>query len=1556
MEIKRSLKGYELREQIGTGSSGVVYRAYQTSVGREVAIKMILPQYANDPEFIRRFEVEAQLIARLEHPHIVPLIDYWRDPEGAYLVMRWLPLNLRTAIKRAAWSPAATARLLEQLADSLAVAHRENVIHRDIKPENILLDEDQNAYLSDFSIARDLSLWANAENQDYSTSPAYISPEQIQHEPLTPRTDIYALGIVIYELLTGVRATANATSPEEYLHWHLHTALSPVHSRYGHLPAALDEVLATATAKDPTHRYANVRRFAAAFRAALPVTASRTLPQPLPEPLTEREQEVLRWIVADLTNEQIAQRLVLSRSTVKWYVKQIYSKLDTHSRLQTIERAHHLNLVQSSTTTRALGKEVAAGYLSDRADASGSELVNPFKGLRAFQEADQANFFGRASVVERLLNRLSEREARLLVLIGPSGSGKSSLIKAGLLPALRQGALTSSPHPFVAEMVPGTHPLEELEAAVLRVSVNPLPGLLEQVHQDRRGLVRAVKRILPTDPESELFLVIDQFEELFMLVPDENTRQQFIENLLSAISDARGRVRVLVTLRADFYDRPLMYPRLAEWVRLHTEVLTPLTAREMEQAIVAPLDRIGVRLEEGLLATIIHDVSEQPGALPLLQYALTELFEHRDGPTLTLEAYHQTGGVLGALSRRADSVYNHLDGHAQELARQVFLRLVTLGEGTEDTRRRSPLTELVSLDNESTIEDMINSFTGYRLLTLDRDPLTHTPTVDIAHEALIRTWGKLHDWLAESRDDVRIQRGLAQSTAEWTKGDESFLATGTRLTQLENWAAQTKLTLTGAERSFLDASLARRAQQQQDEQERQTKERQLERRSRHVLRVLVMVLLAATVGALGLTSSAVTSASVAATQQSIAEANFDRAEQQRLYLASNEAMNNGASGNVGMALALRSLAYGYSASADAALLRATRHGIVVRRLAGHQSELNDVTYSPDGKLIATASNAGTRLYDAQTGEELLLLPGENNIVEHALFDPSSRLVVTSRIDGLVQVWDSATGEERDRIIHDSRAKVVGFTSMGNSFYTLQWPRTVREWDLYTGELRARWELDEDVYRFRPALQLAPTGFMFVTSENVLKVQDLETSEVFCQIEIPDDVVDVSTVELSPDGQTLVFQYDDESVYVWDMASCSEAGRYTIHAGFMTEIVFSTDGETVFTSDSHGRVFHWDLKTGQILDHYFGSNAQGLLIALSPDEQFLITGGSAPEATIFDLRFPSEPRLIYLETLSAWRVRFMADGDSISVGGPLALERLNLRSESPIWQSSLDMLVRDFAYSPDEQSVFMSTQDDFALNFSNYLLDTVSGEIVREFEGHTQLVNHVAYSPDGTRVASGSWDGTARVWDAATAEEQTVFTGHTDVVSHVMFSSDSATILSTSLDGTAQLWHVDTGEVIQRFVHNSGITAGVFSPDGSLVVTTDMDGIAHLWSIQTGQKRYELRGHTAALWAAQFSADGQYIATSGDGVRLWDTQSGKLLRVLPEQENGSNTWPAFSADGQILLVGSLEQNQVTLWRLSLPEVIEMLCDRPWLDVTPEERAQYGILDNAPTCSASRPAGT
>ncbi len=350
--------------------------------------------------------------------------------------------------------------------------------------------------------------------------------------------------------------------------------------------------------------------------------------------------------------------------------------------------------------------------------------------------------------------------------------------------------------------------------------------------------------------------MIDQFEEVFTLVEDEAVRTHFLESLETAATDPRSRLRVVVTLRADFYDRPLLYRGFAELFKSRVEAVIPLSAEELERAISGPAKRVDVSLEPGLVAAMLADVAEEPGALPLMEYALTELFERRDGRTLFLEAYRQIGGVSGALGRRAEELYAELDEDGEEAARQLFLRLVALGEGTEDTRRRVPRAEIASLDvDQQAMATVLDTFGASRQLSFDRDGRTGEPTIELAHEAMLTAWPRLHRWIDAAREDLRTERRVATAAREWVEADRdpSFLLGGSRLEQAEAWQASSGIAVTPAEREYLDAS-----RKDEDAAGGSRHERDLERRSVRRLRAVVGVLAVAALVAVGLTVFAMT--------------------------------------------------------------------------------------------------------------------------------------------------------------------------------------------------------------------------------------------------------------------------------------------------------------------------------------------------------------------------------------------------------------------------------------------------------------------------------------------------------------------------------------------------------------------------------------------------------------------------------------------------------------------------------------------------------------------------
>ena len=737
----KPLRGYRLLEKVGEGAFGVVWRSLDPDLGREVGIKQIHPRLADDPSFVRRFEQEAQTIARIEHPHVVPLYDYWRDGSGAYLVMRWMRGgNLEEALARGSLEPEHAVRVVDQLAAALSAAHRGHTVHRDVKPANVLLDDDGNAYLSDFGIAEDLTDWREVIPP---ASLGYYSPEQLRGEEVTPASDIYGLGMVVQDVVNG---------------------------RHG--DARVADVISRATADDPDSRYRDAGEVAVALREALdfpgprartsdaqsPRSGTRTrgsTPSPRPTPTTSSAE---------------------MRSWTDW----------------------------------------SPGWPSrprDRGSSPWSAL--PGAGSPPSCARDSSRRSGPGRSPDR------------------THGSTSRCCRAGTRWKSSRRRCSGSP------------------------STRPR-GMLELLERSERGLVQLVDRLLPDDG-SELVLVVDQLEEVFTMVEEEQTRDQFLQSLVAATQDRGSRLRVVVTLRADFYDRPLSFPGLAELMRTRMETIVPLTAEELERAIDGPAARVGVVPELALIAEMVADVSDRPGALPLLQYALTELFERRRGRALTLEAYREIGGVSGALVRRAEELYEAMSEPEREAAKQLFLRLVIAGEGTSDTRRLVPRAELLSVEvDRRAMERVIDTFGRHRLLSFDRDPATRGPTVEVAHEALLRSWDRLRIWIDGAQDDLRQHRRLSGAATDWEGSgrDPSLLLRGRRLEELRSWEASTELALSRDEQEYLAASARERDRELDEDRARGERERALERRSVGRLRALVAVLTVAVLVAAGLTAVA----------------------------------------------------------------------------------------------------------------------------------------------------------------------------------------------------------------------------------------------------------------------------------------------------------------------------------------------------------------------------------------------------------------------------------------------------------------------------------------------------------------------------------------------------------------------------------------------------------------------------------------------------------------------------------------------------------------------------
>jgi basic membrane lipoprotein Med (substrate-binding protein (PBP1-ABC) superfamily)/DNA-binding SARP family transcriptional activator len=477
--------------------------------------------------------------------------------------------------------------------------------------------------------------------------------------------------------------------------------------------------------------------------------------------------------------------------------------------------------------------EVPAGTVEGR---------NPYKGLRPFAEEDAPDFFGRDDLVGQLVGVLRQA-SRLVALVGPSGSGKSSVIGAGLIPRLRAGAVPGSEKWVIAQMVPGTSPLTEVEIVVASAAgvPNGLAKLLDL--EGEAGRSATALRVLPED--GRLLIVIDQFEELFTIT-DEQPRRRFLSAIASAVSEPRSQVTVLLALRADYYDRPLLHPEFAQVFTPGVVHALPMTPNQLEAVIVRPAERTGVAVEPALLAELVADAADRPGTLPLLEFALTELFDQRIRASLTLDGYRALGGIRGVLSRSAEALYGALTDDERKAAMQVFLRLVQLGHGTTESRRRLPLADLNELDLDPVaLSSVLDAYSRRRLLSFDRDPGSGQAMVEIAHESLFREWDRLAAWIDRHRAALRRYETFTAAADEWEASgrDADYLLTGTRLAEFEAWSNEGTIRITGRQKAYLSAGLERRSAEQEAERGRVETQRRLERRARVRLLALAAVVI-----------------------------------------------------------------------------------------------------------------------------------------------------------------------------------------------------------------------------------------------------------------------------------------------------------------------------------------------------------------------------------------------------------------------------------------------------------------------------------------------------------------------------------------------------------------------------------------------------------------------------------------------------------------------------------------------------------------------------------------
>jgi WD40 repeat protein/class 3 adenylate cyclase len=1108
-----------------------------------------------------------------------------------------------------------------------------------------------------------------------------------------------------------------------------------------------------------------------------------------------------------------------------------------------------------------------------RTKFTGSEAPTPgeppFKGLQYFDEADSDLFFGRELLTAKLVNRLRET-GFLSVIIGASGSGKSSLIRAGLIPALKKGEMlpdgTKPPEGSadwkVHVITPTAHPLQALATELTRESesVTAAATLMDDLMQDPRSLALFLNR---QNPKQHTLLALDQFEELFTLCRDEFEREAFIDNLLTTLNQSGGSVTLILTLRADFYAHLAQYPELRDAVAKQQEYIGPMAIEELRRAIEEPAKRGHWVFEPGLVDLILRDVGDEPGALPLLSHALLETWKRRIGHTLTLKGYADAGGVRGAIAHTAEGVYQNLSSEEQTIARNIFLRLTELGEGTEDTRRRASFGELLSqAENADEVRSVLNTLAEARLVTLGED------TAEVAHEALIREWPTLREWLNQDRESLRLHRHLTEAAHEWEllERDAGALYRGAHLAQAREWAILHPNALNAGEKAFLEASnaleqseIAEREAQQRRELEAAQKLIETQSRAAQQLRRRAVFLTGAFVLALIL-------AGFAWLFQVQAEKNAITATSRELAAAAISSLDADPERSILLALQAESTAH--TVEAENALHRSILASRVMLVLH-HDAEVWTVTFSPDGKHIATASqDKMARIWDAKTGQLLITLKGHTDSVNGIVYSSDGKRLATSSDDNTAKVWDAATGKELLTLSGHTRVvRRIAFSPDGKRLVTTSADGTAKVWDAHTGQ-----EL----------LSLA-----------------LHEGQVF-------------DVAFNRDGKRVATSGEDGNVRIWDASSGKELLVLSQSGG---GVAFSPDGARVATI-GQGMAKVWDAATGELLfSGNLGHTGSPHDIAFSPDGTLIATGGEDQKAKVWD---PLTGEVLYTlsgHTVDINSVAFSPDGTRLATAGydytvrvwditpakeALFIPFANTVTSGWSWRLS---------YSPDGTRFLTDYTDSNAR-----IWDATSGKELLQFRGqHTYALN-TSFSSDGKLVATANEDNTITVWDGETGKQKITLAGQEDFIPQTSFSPDGTQLASASLDGTIFVWDLASGKVLFKLQGPVNVLDGVvggfgavaYSPDGKHLVSGDRHGNGAIWDAITGKKSFDLSGPADAIWSVAYSPDGKYVALAGHtgAISIWDATTGKKILAL----RGHTTEVAaigYSPDGKLIATASID---------------------------------------------------
>ncbi|MEM9275674.1 MAG: hypothetical protein AAGA80_22340 [Cyanobacteria bacterium P01_F01_bin.143] len=1068
----------------------------------------------------------------------------------------------------------------------------------------------------------------------------------------------------------------------------------------------------------------------------------------------------------------------------------------------------------------------------------------PYRSLSSFTEKpkDAQVFYGRTKPTQQLIDKMRNKE-RLIAVFGQSGSGKSSLLRAGLLHQLKSGqSIPGSNHWIYLEpFTPGDKPLTHLSEAF------------------EEGFIKSEDNL-------PIILIIDQFEECFTMC-DEEHRQNFIQEL-SKLLKSQQNLQIIIGMRSDFRSRLREYPEFRSQISPFN--LKHLSQDEIREAIEKPAEIVGLYIQGSLKQELINDVEDYPGSLPLLQYTLTELWKEtraQNEKFLRLETYKNLGGIEGTLEKRADEVYKSLSEDQKPVAKRIFLELTQLGS-IQDTRRKVSLQSLVNSHHSFDVLDEVAHILAdrkNRLITrsdelIDReqgqDDTNNLNTnnqiiLDVVHEALIRHWGQLREWQEQYRDGMFIERKIEDAAEDWLEKNRKpdYLWRGEQLSTAELYLDNYKDwgMLDGIGEEFIISSI------------------QVSRRTKIQSGIVysLPLFLGTIAGFLGIISIFSNQEAQLAKQAAYIKVKLSVGNEIEHLLESIKLVGNNQKFSQNSLRSSTKLI----PEVQSVLYQAADNSREKYSFHNHQDSVNSVAIKYDSNYLVYGSTNGTvKLWDITNKSLVHTFVGHQDSVNFVAISSDGKHLVSGGSDKTVKLWDVANKSLVHTFVgHQLSVKSVAISSDNKYIISGSDDEAVKLWDIANQSLIHTFEGHKSPVR-SVAINSNNKYIISGSSDNTVKLWDIENQSLIHTF--AGHQYSVTSVAISSDSSYLVSGDSNGAVKLWDVENQSLIHTFAGHQYSVTSVAISSDHKSLISSSSNGTVKLWDVDNQSVIHTFAGHQESVYSVAISSDGRYLASGGFDKTVKLWDIANQSLIHSFEGHQSPVRSVAISSDGNYLVSG--------SWDKTVKLWDIDNQSLIHTFeGHQYSVYSVAISSDGNYLVS-GGYdetvkLWDIANQSLVHTFTGHQDPVYSVAISPDGKYLVSGGYNSTIKLWDIANQSEVHTFIGHQDSVRSVKISSDSKYLVSGSDDKTVKLWNIANQSEVHTFIgHQDSVNYVAINPDSKYLVSGSSDDTVKLWDIANESEVHTFIGHQEPVYSVAISSDGKHLVSgSSDGkVKLW----------------------------------------------------------------------------------------